>query len=164
MVESSQDVRNKFVSKGKAEFSMGILDYERYDANLKAIDNYSIASLQSADYMTPWYGAIRQFWRQLRAVLLSIDSNDIVVEYDDKFETIQLKIAGYMLTYNTIKARNPNQEIDFLNDENYMGIIKELGKLNEDMMFLKQNVGLGIVLRKDESFEKRLKRGLGLIK
>lgn len=141
---------------------MGILDYERYDKILFSIDNYGVQAIQDQEFLLPYFGSIRQFWRQLRAVLLSVQSDDLVKLYDQKFEDAAEEIRKYIQAYKSLVriGRDPALFID----NRYRAIIDNLGILNNGVLYIKQNVGLGIMLHKDETFDTRLKRGLGLEK
>lgn len=132
----------------KSEFSMGELDFQRFDTLLKFIDAYSFRlRMGHYQYMKHLYSLLCILYNYWKPVLY--DSNE-VIEIDtiiDELE-ISLPIAEKVLEDET-------EPTVFINK-----ISTKVLSLHKKIMNLKQDVGLGIVVKSEMSNRKMIKLGV----
>lgn len=127
----------------KAEFNMGLLDYNRLDEYLKRVDFYMIAIRQgNLKHLHVWYSTLRQIYSYLRSVAYEGKKADL----DAAFTTIEKEIWDMKEKSGRVKS-----------DLNF---IKKLEKLQDDVYHLRQLVGMGIAVSKSYSNEERLEKAL----
>lgn len=133
----------------KSEFSMGMLDFQRYDMILRSIDEMSIqVSMSNPQALIPFYAALWDLYKNFRPVLIPI----AMEKYDKQFNEVK------NLVYNEMNVSNDANDSCSISQE----IIEKLDNLHIDLLQMRQIIGLGIVLTQDLSFEERLRKGLRL--
>ncbi len=138
----------KFEQKFQVRFSMGQLDYERYHKILLAIDNYAVIATQHSEYLLPYLGSVKQFYRQVRTIL----TKDMRKKYDIEFVDVEDSIVAHSTRSKGLTApAKMKQRRD---------ILTKIGELNEMVLIIKQNIGLGIVIHKKETLQKQIERAL----
>lgn len=143
--------KKKFEPRWKAEFSMGQLDYERYDKILMAIDNYAVlASQEPVNYIKPYLSSLRQFFRQLRPIL----PINVKEKYDKEFNNLEDEVNNFLETRFKLTIILITKKTNLL--------LKKIGELNNEVLVMKQLCGLGIIVSKKETLQKRLERALGI--
>jgi len=124
----------------KSQFSMGLLDFERYDKLLKEADLHGV-KLWTGDVnaIIPYFSALKQFYLQIRFIV--VDKRGA--------EDLKFRIERYIANIEQLQARGGKTEY----------LIPRLKKDMEEfatMVYeIKQLVGLGIDVEKVMSAKKR---------
>lgn len=125
---------------------MGELDFNRFDLILRAMDTLALSCGSQDPYaVKPYLNALKIFYRYLRPILYDSVKNRL----DMDFEDLKREIEGWLLVDKGY-TRFPRNTYD------------KLDKLHTTLLEIRQIVGLGIVVRSQESLKKRLERGLGV--
>jgi len=132
-----------------AQYSMGELDYMRYDALLKLADEMTIiikcrstpeARSEAYHIVEPYYSVLYTLYLNWRALIRDLK------KFDELFDKIDKSMNDWRKQTGT--KQFPNTLADSL-----VNIYKEL--LN-----IKQLIGLGINVRKEEKFTTKARRAL----
>lgn len=139
----AESKRIDFKPSYKAEFNMGLLDYNRLDEYLKAADFYMIQIRQgNLKNLHQWYSTLRQIYSYLRSVSYEGKKADL----DTRFQEIENEIWE-------MKQKTGRVKTDIV-------FIRKLEKLQDDLYHLRQLVGMGIAVSKNFTNEERLSKAL----
>lgn len=130
----------------KAEYSMGQLDYNRYHKLLIAADELAILVMQDD------VQAIRQYASLL--VQLYVNLKPLIWKHNHKKWEEQRKSIIDLLQHWK-KEGGGQQKFP-------IKLKEELLKFHEDLLEIKQRVGLGVVMEREDSQSERLSKASGL--
>ena len=133
-----------------AEFSMGVRDYERYDAMLRKADELALCTRPphiDAGAITPYYSILKQLYINLRPVIGERER--------EKVDGFFKKISEQMLVFSA-EATKRNQKVLKIDQQ----LLHDLEKMHILLLEIKQLVGLGINIIKNETLKKKMKRAL----
>lgn len=123
--------------KTKAEFSMGAKDYERFDKILEKMADVQYSFFQGdIQSIKPFYSITKVFYKAFRAAIKGADKEKL----DKRFKALRRIQSG-----NVIPS-------DF----------ETLEYLSDDVMELRQKMGMGIVIVKEISQRQKIRAPLGL--
>ena len=150
----ASDDLNKSVwkPKFKSEFSMGELDFNRYDDWLKKSD-YSSAVISSCevptlDQVQRYFAEINVLYKNWRSLISSVE---IKKKLDEAIKNARNKKRGWE---NSISAGIQ------LNKFAIYGLIDLLDEIHTEILNIKQIIGLGIVVKKQLSMKEKIKQGV----
>lgn len=138
-------------SKGnwKAEFSMGQYDYQRYHEHLTMADNLNMAVINhNVDAIRPFYSIIKTLWVNWKSIVNAVLQ-----------EKINRKMKEADILFRNWKAMNHTNNRIFFPEK----LADILIDVYSDLLVVKQYIGLGMLISKDESEKTRMKRAMGLI-
>jgi len=138
----------KFVS----EFSMGQLDFERYNDWLKNIEKYS-AEINSVDcpsieLVQAYFACVNVLWKNWRPIV-AVPSK--IIEIDDAIEECR-RLKRY---WEDSKRQSVPISLPRIRQ-----IIDSLDAVHTKLMETKQMVGLGIVVRKNMNTKEKIRAGM----
>ena len=127
----------------KAEFNMGLLDYNRIDEYLKAADFYMFEIRQgNLTNLHPWYSKLRGIYTYLKSVA-----------YETKKADLDAKFLEVENTIWEMKQKKGRKIAD-------IAFIRKLEELQDELYHLRQMVGMGIAVSKSYTNEERLSKAL----
>jgi hypothetical protein len=137
----------------KLSFSMCQYDFERFNELLKQMDFYAIrVACHDSVSMTPLYSVLWEIYKNFRSIIFESQRK----KYEDKFKQVKTLIGSFSTTNQELKAYGMNQ----VSTENT--ILKLLDELQMDLLDIKQIIGLGIMVEKQETSSTKLARALGV--
>lgn len=144
MVNPNPDFRPSF----KAELSMGMYDYMRYDKRLELADQLDIEINNGNTKAIPlFFAVLKNLYRNFRPIVYDA----VRVRFDDKFS----ELKKLFMHWKYIESQEGRPQVP-------MTLMDSLGNFYADLLELKQMIGLGIRVERQESFDKKLKRAAGL--
>lgn len=135
--------KHEVTSQFKAEYNMGMLDYERYHEILKELDllRYEVLQFQYKKVI-PFYAMLNTLYGNIKAVIYKTKKEDL----DLKFKNIFNQIDWYGR-----KLPLPTKE---------KSIIKELIEIHDELLEIKQLAGLGFPFKRKISDNAKAKAAL----
>ena len=149
-----EDTINKATFKPRfvSEFSMGSLDFERYNEWLKYIEHWSSiinsSAIPSLEMCQAYYAGLLNIydsWRPLIAI------PDITIELDNAFDRCKLMKRVWEQSLESGMQLNKNTVLNFVD---LLNIIKR------KLLGIKQVIGLGIVVRKNTTVMEKIRLGV----
>lgn len=141
--------RPKFVS----EFSMGALDFERYNQWLKYTEYWSAeinsCDVPSIEMVQKYFAGLNILYKNWRPIIA------LKPVIDDLDEAIKLAKKEKRKWENSIKSGVPFSRILI------QKIVDLLDDINTRLLYVKQVIGLGIVVKKNLTAKQRIKKGMG---
>lgn len=142
----------EFKPRFLSEYSMGELDFRRFDDWLKWIEKYSgeinsshIPDLLPCQHYFAGLNVLYKQWRPIMAIPA------VQKELDQAIETAK----GLKRTWERNKKNNvPFSEVKILE------FVDVLDKIHTKLMEIKQVIGLGIVVKRNLSTKEKIKRGV----
>lgn len=129
----------------KAEFSMGLLDYNRWHKLLVLLDELAILVKEEEIGMIHRYFAVlHQLYINLRSVMYE----GTRVIFDRKIEMIKKLFLDWKA--QPLPKKFPQTLVD------------SLVTFHQDLLEMKQKMGLGIIMERQETYEEKLARASGL--
>jgi len=144
----------KFKGKFRAEFSMGQLDYERYDAILRKL-NYVAVQCRAGrkSFVFPFYALLKELWIifQSTGTVYQTEIEAVKVNWDEletmmKFERRKESIMPSHLKQGYFPFKS----------------VEKIEELYVRLMEIKQMIGLGIQIERTFTDKSLMKRGMGL--
>jgi len=140
----------KFLS----EFSMGGLDFERYNKWLDKADT-TCATIQATDVpsielVQQYFAEVNVLYKNWRAII--------------SFKPLIEKIDAAVIQARTMK-RQWETAIDLktpFSKKRVLELVDLLNDLHTELLDIKQRIGLGIAVRKNLSVKQRIKMGMGV--
>lgn len=142
----------KFVS----EYSMGSLDFERYNKWLEWIERYSAEIMSTMnptlDMIQHYFSGLNVLWKNWKAI---VSSPTKISEINQK---VKIALESKRIWENATKNNMPfakkkiNELVDVLDD------------IHTKLMDLKQIIGLGIVVKKNMSTQEKIRAGMSGLK
>ena len=141
-----------FKPKYTSEFSMGMLDFIRYNKWLEYIEHWS-ASINSTikptlEMIQHYFAGLNVLWKLWRPI---VSIPKVATEIDDAIEEAKKRKRVWERLENSSQQVNPvliNKLVDILDS------------VHTRLMYIKQVVGLGIVVKKNFSASERIKKGM----
>ena len=135
-----------------SEYSMGELDFLRYNEWLKQcetwsayIDSNAVPSLEMIQHFFAGLNVLYKSWRPI------ISSEKIIKELDDAISNSKHKKR---LWENSIETGIP------FNKKNVLELCDLLDSIHRKLLYMKQITGLGIIVKKTWSVKEKIKRGI----
>lgn len=156
----NEDDKKKF--GWKSEFSMGQYDFERLHEMLKLINNFSYF-LEIGEYGTlrRLYSLLLTFYDDIRPTLVRADKEK-AADIDKKFESIKQIIYKADKINNNFRINMASESGAVLTPKIIIEAKNQLLKLKREILDIKQDIGLGLVLEKMQSAKDMLGAGLGV--
>jgi hypothetical protein len=133
---------------------MGQYDFERLNDLLKRMDGCAICvRMKDYHFLVPFYAVLYEIYMFMRPIIFESKR----AEYEDAFKKLDNMIntdvqsASQMEKQGVISQYKMNP-----------GILKTASKLQMDLMEIRQIIGLGIQVDKQESNKTKLARALGV--
>lgn len=129
----------------RAEISMGIYDYQRYHNLLKLADEYALRVLdKDVEVIRPYYSTLFLFYLNIRPLLfMRVDEN-----LQQTIKDIELEFESWS------KKEKENLRARFFPEI----LARKLLDFHGTLLILKQMVGLGIKVEREETFKQKLKK------
>ena len=143
----------KYNPRFKAEFSMGLSDYERFEEILKALDTLAVRVRPphiDLNCITPYYSSLKQLYINLRAIM----SDEIKDRFDKFFKDLQEQMISFS---NSISQSMLRKGINIPTK-----LLTDLEKAHINLLEIKQFSGLGINIQKVEGWKEKMKRALSI--
>lgn len=129
----------------KAEYSMGLLDYNRWHKLLVVLDELAVlVKEEEVSVIQKYFAVLHQLYINLRSVMYE----GTRVIFDRKVEVIKKLFADW-------KAQPPPKKFP-------QTLADSLVKFHQDLLEIKQVMGIGIVMERQETTEEKLARASGL--
>ena len=149
--ENKEDSKKdyKWKPKYKAQYSMGELDYIRYDSLLKFCDELRIiincrstqaSRDQAYDAIEPYYATLDTVYVNWRQLILDLN------KFDELFKEVDKAIIDW-------RKQGGNKQFPET-------LAEKLKFIHKELLGIKQIIGLGINLQKDEKFTTKARRAL----
>ncbi|MEM2355657.1 MAG: hypothetical protein QXO00_04995 [Candidatus Bathyarchaeia archaeon] len=139
------DEKEKTLDIWRAEVSMGVYDYQRYHNILKLADEYSLRVLnKDREAIRPYFSTLFLFYLNIRPLFFT--------RLDEKLKIIIKEIEAEFNEWEE-KEKN-NLKVKFFPD----ALARKLLHFHGVLLILKQQVGLGIKVEREESFKQKLKK------
>ena len=142
----------RFVS----EYSMGSLDFARYNEWLKYIEHWGaninsteVPTLDMVQHYFAGLNVLYKSWRAIIAVKSVVKEIDEAIEEVKKLKRVWENSVATGLPYNKVLIQN---------------IVDKLDKIHTKLMDIKQKIGLGIVVRQNIGTKEKIKKGMGQYK
>lgn len=133
----------------KAEFSMGQYDYQRYHEHLVLADQLTMAVINhNTEAIRPYYSIIKTLWINFRAIVKPHFQ-----------ERVDVKMREVDILFRQWKAMNVKNNKIFFPEL----LSTKLIDVYSDLLIVKQLVGLGMLVTREESEHTRMKRAMDLI-
>jgi hypothetical protein len=131
----------KWKPKFKAQYSMGELDYMRYDIMLKMSDEFRIRTIcRDSSAIEPYYAVLNTLYANWRQLIIDLN------KFDELFEKMNKALKDW-------KAQTGIKTFPIT-------LAEMLLNVHRDLLCLKQIIGLGIPVQKDEKFGTKARRAL----
>lgn len=132
---------------------MGVYDFERYDDLLKGMDKYAcLVAVGDSSALKPLYSILWELYKNFRPIILEA----VREKYEEQFKQLKKLIDTNASANNQLTSLNRNP-MPISED-----IIDLMDKLQMDILVIKQFIGLGINVDKQESHKTKLARALGV--
>ena len=144
--------KSQWKPKFKSEFSMGELDFNRYNDWLNKSD-YSSAGINSCEIPTleqvqKYFSEINVLYKNWRCLISSVEIKN---KLDAAIKLARHKKRGW--------ESSIAQGIEF-NKFAIYGLIDLLDEIHTEILDIKQIIGLGIVVKKQLSMREKIKQGV----
>jgi hypothetical protein len=142
---------NKAESKGtwKSDYTMGALDFERYEGHLMEADAYVKLIINKEPWaLQPFFGVLKVLWINFKPII-RLQKRE---KYKEKIDLIEKLFKDWNQT-----NRNKGRMLFPLQ------LANELVEFYAMLLECKQYIGLGIKVSRDESEFTKIKRSAGLI-
>ncbi|MEM5871275.1 MAG: hypothetical protein QW051_00210 [Candidatus Aenigmatarchaeota archaeon] len=139
------DEREKTVDIWRAEISMGIYDYQRYHNILKLADELALKVLdKDRTAIRSYYSTLFLFYLNIRPLFFT--------RLDEKLKMLIDEIENEFIKWE--EKEKTSLKIKFFPDV----LARKLLYFHGILLILKQQVGLGIKVEREESFKQKLKK------
>jgi hypothetical protein len=158
-----EDFFNRFVMSNKehpmrSDFSMGMLDFERYHEMLMIADSLAYrARLLDIESLDKYYSILKQFFINI-CPLMFIDVEKEFEWYFDKAELLS-KICrnDYQRYMNAINSGNIQVRLE---EENLKVYFRLLEALHKALLKVRQKLGIGLVASKFQDTKSLIKKSV----
>jgi len=142
----------KYNPKFVSEFSMGSLDFERYNEWLKFIEHWSAqinsTSNPTLEMVQHLFAGLVNLYDSWRPIIVSTTIRD---KLDQKFKEIEKQKRTWENLYKSNIPINPKLIFE---------VVNKLGEIKRELMEIKQVIGLGIVVKKVLTTKQKIKSGI----
>ncbi len=137
----------------KSSFSMGQYDFERFDKLLSAMDAFAVrVAIHDHTALVPLYSILWELYKNFRSIIFEPQRK----KYEDKFKLVKSMIDNYSSANSELRKHGMNP----VSAEN--SILRILDELQMDLLDIKQIIGLGLQVDKQEAFKTKIQRALGV--
>lgn len=157
--EEGRITPGKIEPETKAEYSMGLLDYQRQDIILKHMHEcFILARTHDTAYITHFLVVLKELYKSLRPAF----SEPKKKKYDYRFDYLWalLKNLYKGSEYILEKAKNEGIEIDTKREGET--IFQPCERLQMDILDERHRLGVGFTTSKYTSRKKKIRRGLNV--
>ena len=145
--------KRKFERRQLSDFTMGLLDFERYDKILLAID-VANERIYAGDYasLSSLYGNLENLYAEWSSIMIPSVKKGI----RDKLD--QLAISMTNITFTDAESN----AIEFIKQQEFQNAMKLAREIREKLMEERQLAGFGIKTTFHESDRKIFKRAISI--
>ena len=158
-----EDFFNKFVMSNKehpmrSDFSMGMLDFERYHEMLMIADSLAYrARLLDIDSLDKYYSILKQFFINLSPMMF-IDIEKEFEWYFDKAEILSRMCRNdYQRYMNAVNSGNMQVRLE---EENLKVYFRLLEVLHKSLLKIRQKLGIGLVASRMQDTKSLIKKSV----
>lgn len=138
----------------KSEFSMGQYDFERFNKLLYNMDEYAVR-VACSDFtaLIPLFSVLWEIYKNFQPIIFETERE----YYKKQFKSVRINIDSELnrIAYNKRNSMYSDLSIS-------RSLLFKLDKLQMDMLQIKQIIGLGISVQKQEVFKTKIERALGV--
>jgi hypothetical protein len=150
MTENKSHVKG---TKWIAQFSMGQMDYIRLDEILKTLNNTSVEILMhDVKAIIPFSSQLRTFYANLKPLM----SKDDIKKYDNNFQKLRKFINSGFIKGGFQRTASDEGETITIPEQ----FFEDLFTLYEELLQIKQEIGLGTEMKRLRSPEDKIRSGL----
>lgn len=129
-----------FTSRYKSDFNAGVFEFERMDMLLREIDRLSVYTTNlNRDAILEYFALVKQFYMFLRPFVLFGFTETVRNQFDENCNNLWLETLDYKLEL----MQNSNTKYP-------LGLVKRIGDFYGELGLMKQLIGLGTPLTKEE--------------
>lgn len=135
----------------KSKFSMGELDFIRFDKMLTQADELAHQTrVKDSESLAPYYSILKQIYINFRPIIFQTQRK----KFDECFERAEQQIETWRAQRGWRRA---DKDLPFGNE-----IGKLLERLHIELLDIKQITGLGIAVTKEVAEKLKMKRVMGV--
>ena len=144
----SPTFKNRFTS----EFNPGVMEFERLEDMLKECDKISVnCSILKKELFLNYFSITKQIWYFLRPYVLLSYKTPAMKKMDNKCDNLWEEVIKY---HNQVMS-NPKTSYD-------IALLKRIDLFHNNCMLIKQLIGFGVPLTKEESVKTTVRKYLGV--
>lgn len=149
----------EFRPRLKSKFSMGELDFIRYDMLLKNLDTIAFNARHSPEcekLLMPWYSALYELYLNFRPILYETSKQELDINFRSLRSAIDTEL--FRINHNKsdmgrVWAKSSATSVSYY-------LIDKMDKVQMKLMEIKQICGLGISVKKEFSEKRLIKENL----